>query len=321
VTGLSSEHHGRVEYRNLGRTNVRVSALGLGTWAMGGDEWGPSDDQQSLDVLRAALSAGVSVIDTADVYGAGHSEKLVGEAVPAESAVVVVTKVGWDIYSEPRVVGGSRRRYDAPYIEHAFAESCRRLRRDRIDVYLLHNPTRIDLAESQGMETLRRLQDAGRARWIGASVASEEDAIAAIDVGIDVLEVPFNVVRSWARRILSRAASRDVGVIAREPLERGLLTGKYGEDEEFPPGDHRRDKGPDWIRAAAPYVARVRSVADRLGRSPANIALAYPLSYPEVATTVVGARSMDQLRANLVGSATRLGAAERSELEAQVPDA
>lgn len=308
---------GRIEYRPLGRTGLQVSALGLGTWAMGGDEWGPSDEQQSLEILRATMAAGVTLIDTADVYGSGHSEELVGEAVPDGSGTTVVTKVGWDIYSEPHVVGGSRRRYDAPYIEHAFAESCRRLQRDRLDVYLLHNPTKADIEQGTGLATLRRLQETGRVRWIGASVGSEEDGKAAIDAGIDVLEVPFNVVRSWAARLLlPAAAARGVGLIAREPLERGLLTGKYGPDAQFAAGDHRRDKGPDWLLASQPHLRKVQGIADRHGCPPAHIAIAYPLSYPTVATTVAGARSMAQLTANMAGAATRLSALERSELEA-----
>jgi aryl-alcohol dehydrogenase-like predicted oxidoreductase len=311
---------GTMEYRNLGKTNFRVSALGLGTWAMGGDEWGPSDDQTSLDVLRAAIEAGINLIDTADVYGMGHSEELVGEAVAAEEGVVVVTKVGWDIYSEPRIVGGSRRRYDAPYIVQAFDQSCRRLRRDPIDVYLLHNPTRSDLVESEGLDTLRKLQEAERIRWIGASVGSEDDAVAAIDAGIDVLELPFNVVRSWARRVLDHADEHGVGVLAREPLERGLLTGKYREDEQFQEGDHRRNKGRDWLAAAQPHIARVTEVAQRIGRAPVEVALAYPLSYPQVASTIAGARSVEQLEANVAGAAARLNAADRTQLEGQTSD-
>jgi aryl-alcohol dehydrogenase-like predicted oxidoreductase len=303
-----------MEYRELGATGLSVSTLGVGTWAMGGDEWGESDDQQSIEVLRAAVDAGVNLIDTADIYGLGRSEELVAEAVPADRDVVVVTKVGWDLYTDPPVVGGARRRYDREYVEHAFAESCRRLRRDRLDVYLLHNPSRQDLATSDGLAVLRELKRDGKVRCIGASVGAEDDAMAAIEAGLDVLEVPFNVARSWARRVLPHAAAAGIGVIAREPLERGLLTGKYGPDATFPEGDHRADKGRDWLLAGLEHAARVSRIADERGCSALHAALGFPLSHPEVASTVVGARSVAQLHANVSAAATRLSQPELSRL-------
>jgi aryl-alcohol dehydrogenase-like predicted oxidoreductase len=301
--------------RPLGQTGRTVSALGLGTWAMGGDEWGDTDDQESLDVLRAAVAAGVTLIDTADVYGSGHSEELVGEALRSEDDVVVVTKVGWDIYSEPKVVGGSRRVYDRDYIQHAFAESCRRLRRGVLDVYLLHNPSAQDLAASEGLATLRELQARGEVRWIGASVGSEDDARVAIEAGIDVIELPLNVVRNWACRLLPLARERGTAVLAREPLERGLLTGKYGPGQRFPEGDHRNDKGSDWLAAGLEHASRVRETARQLGRSMADTAIGYPLAYDEVSATLCGARSVEQLKANVAAADTVLTPEQRSFLD------
>jgi aryl-alcohol dehydrogenase-like predicted oxidoreductase len=306
-----------MRYRKLGRTGLEVSVIGLGTWSMGGDEWGPSDDQVSIDVLRAAVRAGVNVIDTADVYGLGHSEKLVAEAIPADSDVVVITKGGWDIYTDPPVVGGARRRYEADYLEYAVAQSQERLGRKRLDVYLLHNPTRADLAEHRPVETLRRLQAAGVIGVVGASVGSEDDARAAIEAGIDVIEVPFNLVRSWASSVFAEAAAKQVAVVTREPLERGLLTGKYGPDAVFPEGDHRNDKGADWLRAAQPHVARVRAVAEARGCAPAQVAIAYPLSYPEVSSVFLGARTTAQLSTNVAAADVELTGSERDQLEAR----
>lgn len=303
--------------RPFGRTGRSVSPLGLGTWAMGGDEWGPSDDRRSLGVLRAAIDNGVSLIDTADVYGLGHSEELIGQVVPDRSGVVVVTKVGWDIVTEPRVVGGSRRRYDPPYLERAVADSLRRLRRATVDVLLLHNPTRADLTDGEALEMLRRLRARGDLRWIGASVGSEDDALAALEQEIEVLEVPFNLVRNWARGLADRVRETGVALIAREPFERGLLTGKYGPDSIFPEGDHRGGKGRDWLMAAMPAAERVRRVAEQRGIAPSAVALGYPLAHPFVATSICGARSVEQLLANIEAASTPLSQAELRELEAQ----
>jgi aryl-alcohol dehydrogenase-like predicted oxidoreductase len=305
-----------IAQRSLGGTGQTVSALGLGTWAMGGDEWGASDDQQSLEVLRAALAEGVTLFDTADVYGSGHSEELVGEAIRPEDEALVVTKVGWDIYTEPRVVGGSRRIYDRDYIEHAFAESCRRLARSTVDIYLLHNPSAQDVAHGEGLSTLRDIQARGGARWIGASVGNEDDARAVIEAGVDVVELPLNVVRNWACGVLALAHERGTAVLAREPLERGLLTGKYAPGQQFPEGDHRNGKGAEWLEAGLQHAKRVREVAEQLDRSMAAVAIGYPLSYPEVASTLCGARSVEQLRANVAAADTTLSAVHRSHLEA-----
>jgi aryl-alcohol dehydrogenase-like predicted oxidoreductase len=287
---------------------------------MGGDEWGAVDDRRSREVLRAALDHGVTLIDTADVYGLGHAEELVGEVLPASSEATVVTKVGWDIVTEPRVVGGSRRRYDPPYLEEAVVASLRRLRRATIDVMLLHNPTRADVADGIAVGTLRRMQERGLVRWIGASVGSEDDAIAAIDQGIDVLEVPFNLVRYWARDLRPRLDGGAVAVIAREPFERGLLTGKYGRDATFPAGDHRAGKGQAWLDAAMPALERARRIGDRRGLPPAAVALAYALAHSFVATAIAGARSVEQLVANIEHAATALSPAELEALEAEGAD-
>ncbi len=301
-------------HRRLGSTGLDVSVIGLGTWSMGGDEWGPTDDQVSIDVLRAAVRRGITVLDTADVYGLGHSEELIAEAVPADDAAVVITKGGWDIYTDPPVVGGARRRYEPDYLEHAVTESRRRLRRSVLDVYLLHNPTRADHEEHRPMETLRRLREAGLVRHIGASVGSEDDARAAIEAGAEIVEMPFNLVRSWASGVFAQAAAAGTGVLVREPLERGLLTGKYRPGATFPEGDHRADKGDEWLAAAQPHAARVVAVAADRGVPAAQVAVAYPLSYPDVSSVILGARSVLQLETNIGAAELELSAAELSRL-------
>jgi aryl-alcohol dehydrogenase-like predicted oxidoreductase len=304
-----------METRRLGRGGATVSALSLGTWAMGGDEWGDSDDETSLAVLRAATAEGITLIDTADVYGAGHSEELIGDVIPADWPGIIVTKVGWDIYSVPRVVGGSRRVYDRDYIEHAFAESCRRLRRSVLDAYLLHNPTRQDLVEGGGLAVLRSLQDSGLVRLVGASVGGVDDALAAIEQGVDILEVPINAARPELVRVLQPAQANGVAVIAREPLERGLLTGKYDLETTFAPGDHRNEKPIEWRKSGLDAARRLRSIAEEKSCSLLEAAIGYPLSYAHVSTTVVGARSVAQLDENVRSSGVRLDDEQRALLE------
>ena len=290
-------------HRTFGRTGIQVSAVGLGTWAMGGDEWGPSDDQESVRVIRRAVELGVSLIDTADVYGAGHSETLVGEAVPPTADVVVVTKVGWDIYSSD-TAGGSGTRYDDDYILHAFAQSSARLQRTTIDVYLLHDPSMAVLRDGAAIEVLRHLKRAGQVRWIGVSIGTEGEALEALRHQIDVIELPFNVVRTWAKPlVLDTARGAGVAVIAREPLERGLLSGRYGPGHRFTDGDHRAGKGDAWITRAGSAIRVVGDVARRHDATSAQAALAYVLGHQQVSCVIAGARSLQQLDDNVAAAA------------------
>lgn len=164
---------------------------------------------------------------------------------------------------------------------------------------------------------MRELQTRGWISWVGASVGSEDDARAAIESRIDVLEVPFNAVRNWARTILSIASAAGVAVIAREPFERGLLTGKYGANTTFPEEDHRAGKGRDWLLAALPGAARIAQIAAQRGVTTTAVALAYGLSHPEVASAVAGASSLLQLESNIDAADLRLGPKELHELDAR----
>jgi len=303
--------------RPFGKTGINVSPIGLGTWAIGGDEWGPSDDDVSIGVIREAVARGATLIDTADVYGAGHSEELIARALSPADETIIVSKVGWDIYSDSSAAGGSETRYDDAYIDHAFAESQRRLGRNVIDVYLLHDPTVDVLRDPAPLAKLRAIREAGGIRWLGVSVGNEEEALVAIDQGIDVLEVPFNLVRDWARqRVLPLCAERGIAAIVREPLERGLLTGKYGQDATFAEGDHRGGKGAAWLASAQPAVERLTAVARDRNAKPAQVALAYCLAQPGASLAIVGARTLEQLTSNLAAVDVQLTEDELSRLQA-----
>jgi aryl-alcohol dehydrogenase-like predicted oxidoreductase len=292
--------------RPLGQTGLSVSELSLGTWAFGGDEWGPSDDAQAIASIRAAIDAGVTLVDTADVYGYGHSEEVLSAALAGrDSAVRVCSKAGNDIYTTPRQAGGGSKSFSAAYLERAVEGSLVRLARDTIDLYLLHNPSQAVLEADEAMGALRVARDAGKVRLIGASVYTAAEGRAAIDVGgADVVMVTYNLINhDEAQELAGYAGDRGVGVLARSPLATGLLTGKYSAASVFPDDDHRAHRGDAWLRSGIAKVDAFRPLAAAHDCSLTELALAYVLSDWRVASVVVGVRSPEQLAANISAAA------------------
>jgi aryl-alcohol dehydrogenase-like predicted oxidoreductase len=289
---------GSMRYRTLGKTGLEVSAVSLGLWAVGGDAWGPVQDEDSLSAMRSAFDAGVNFFDTADVYGRGHSEELLGRflAGVAREDVYIATKVGlW------------RGRQPNPYVdEQMVIEDCeaslRRLGVDYIDVYQDHvwwdENTEVFAA------ALRRLKEQGKVRFVGLSANDHdyirhfEDAIG----GMDTLQLDYSMLnREPEDATLPYCQERGIGVIVRGPLAMGKLTGKFTADTEFPDGDIRGD----WVHGdqRAGYLRDLASV-ERLsfladGRTLAQGALAYVLAHPAVSTTIPGAKRSSQVQDNV----------------------
>jgi aryl-alcohol dehydrogenase-like predicted oxidoreductase len=288
--------------RPLGTTGLDVSELALGTWAFGGDEWGAPDDEGAVATIRAAVAAGVTLIDTADVYGYGHSEELVAAALAGSGAdVLVCSKAGNDIYETPRQAGGGPKRFSAAYLARAIEGSLRRLRREAVDIYLLHNPSLEVLQEDEAMGALREARASGRLRCAGASVYTAAEGRAAIEIGgADVVMVTHSLLNHGeSGELLALAESRGCAVLARSVLANGLLTGKYDASSRFAADDHRSHRGADWLAAALGRIDRIRPVAERHGLALGDLALAYALSDPRLASVVVGARSPAQLEEDL----------------------
>lgn len=292
--------------RPLGTTGLDVSELALGTWAFGGDEWGAADDDGAIATIRAAVGAGVTLIDTADVYGYGHSEELVAAALAGSSAdVLVCSKAGNDIYETPRAAGGGPKRFSAGYLNRAIAGSLQRLRRDAIDIYLLHNPSPEVLAEDEAMGALRAARAAGSVRFVGASVYTAAEGRAAIEVGgADVVMITHNLLNHGeSDELLALAHERGCAVLARSVLANGLLTGKYDARSTFADDDHRSHRGAAWLTSAVARIDRIRPIAERHHLALRDLALAYALTDARLAGAVIGAKTPEQLADNLAAAA------------------
>ena len=306
--------------RALGSTDVAVSEIGFGGWAIGGARaghaYGPTDDAASRSAIAEALELGCNLFDTADSYGHGHSEELLGQALRGRRAeVVLATKAGLDFYRptpEPR--------FEPAYLRFALHQSLRRLKTDYVDLFQLHNPPPGILFEPPVREELESLRAAGKVRWLGVSAATAEDGLAAVEAGwVDAVQITYNLLApEAAAQLFAAARGRGVGILAREPLANGMLTGKYGPSSRFAPGDIRGLWGEEAVAAIARQVNEVRPYC-REGETLAQLALRFALEAPEVSAVLVGAKTREQVRENLDAAKSTSARGERSMDETPKP--
>jgi aryl-alcohol dehydrogenase-like predicted oxidoreductase len=300
---------------------MRVSEIGFGGWAIGGNAFGNSygttDDAVSKRAVLRALELGVTLIETADVYGHGHSEALIG-AVLAEwkgKPPVVVTKGGVDFYRND----GTLEPNWTPFgIANAVEHSRERLGREALDVFLLMNPPVAEMERFRAWETLDALKQAGKIRAWGVSVEGPEDGVWLLENGIpvDVIEVSYSIFFQGAIvDLLPMARQARVGILAREPLANGFLTGKYGADTVFEEGDIRASLPPEFTRAMVETAARLEFLAQKDVRTAAQAALRFALDEPGIACVVAGAKTQEQVEENVGASAVPpLTADERARI-------
>jgi len=289
--------------RTLGRTRLKVSEVGFGAWAIGGNahgnSYGPTDDKVSLAAVRRAVELGCTFFDSADVYGWGHSEEILGEALQGHrDDVHVATKVGGDFYH-----GGVRMNFDPGYIAFALERSLKRLRTDHLDLYQLHNPPSDLMADPATYEALDALKAENKILHYGVSIHEPFEGALCIEAGKpDTLQIPLSIFRQeWIEDLLPAARKANIGIIAREPLGNGFLTGAIPDTARFPQGDIRHHWPPQMI-AARVKAARHLSFLPIDGRTLAQSALRFILSFPEVATTIPGAKTPAQAEENLGSS-------------------
>lgn len=313
-----------MEKRPLGAgTGLNVSVMGLGLWAAGGDEWGPSEDRASLDAVETALKAGVDFFDTADVYGSGHSEELLGQAMRGRrDEFIVATKIGWLDYDDE----ADRSRYDdVVSLVEDVESSLERLGTDHVEVIQCH----IDHPEPNTpvfIEGFRKLKEDGIVTAWGVSTSDLEHLKQFnADGDCDVLQTDYSILNRTAERALFPYCQENgIGVIVRGPLAMGLLTGKYSASDTFPEGDFRRA----WIEDPEQNEQFLRDleVVDGLREvvpdeeSMARFALRFVMSNPAVSTVIPGARNESQARANAqAGLEPQLSVTELGEVDGLVP--
>jgi myo-inositol catabolism protein IolS len=292
-----------VEYRTLGSTGIEVSEIGFGAWAIGGDAWGPVEDEASIAAMHRALELGVNIIDTADVYGAGHSEELVAKVIRGRrDDVVVATKGG--LMGHHRDPSGAPV-YDRPdKVREALENSLRRLGTDYVDVYFDHIWWDTHEETEAFIAALAQLKAEGKARAVGVSTndlgyVQHFNA----DGGLDVVQLEYSILnRNAERDLLPYLHERGIGVVVRGPLQKGLLTGKFSPNTTFPEDDIRADwPSQDWYRADLRRVDRLRGLEGE-GQTTGQLALRFVLSHPAVSTAIPGGKTPEQVATNAAAS-------------------
>lgn len=280
-----------------------MSEVGFGAWAIGGNahgnSYGPTDDAASIAAVQRAVELGCTFFDTADVYGWGHSEEVLGEALEGRREdVVLATKVGGDFYH-----GGVRMNFDPGYIAFALDRSLKRFRTDHVDLYQLHNPPAQMMGDPATYETLETLKAEHRIDHYGVSIHETVEGLLCLEAGRpEVLQIPFSVFRQeWIDEFLEEATKANVGLIAREPLGNGFLTGKIAPDACFPPGDIRHHWPLPMVQGRARVAERL-AFLERPNRSRAQAALRFVLAFPAVAVTIPGIKTPAQAEEDLGAS-------------------
>ncbi len=296
--------------RKLGTSGVEVSEVGFGAWTLGLDWWGKVDAKQSRELVDHAIECGITFFDTADTYGAGIGEERLGEALAGRrDDVTIGTKFGYDITIPHDQSNHSERpqKWEPDFIRERCEESLRRLKTDVIDVYELHNPRMGQIKEDAIYETCEALKAEGKIRSYGVALGpaigwTAEGVLALRERNIDVLQTVFNMLEQEpGNTFLKEAgatakrsgAAEPPAIIARVPHASDALTGTYTADTVFPATDHRSFRKREWLLRALRKVDQLDFLLE--GRTIAQVAIAWLLANPSVATVLPTATTTEQI--------------------------
>ena len=311
-----------MEKRRVGNSDLHITTLGIGAWAIGGGGWngsmGPQNESDSVPAVHAALDHGLNWIDTAALYGLGHSEEIVARALKGRTPRPYVFTKCERVWDSNGLIGASLK---AQSIRRECEDSLRRLQTDVIDLYQIHWPEPDEEIE-EGWTELARLQEEGKVRYIGVSNfgVSQMQRAQAIAT-ITSLQPPYSIVtRAVEKEILPFAAQNSIGVIVYSPMSAGLLTGAMTHERvaKFAAEDWRRNL-PNFqeplLSRNLRLVERLRDIGNRHERTPGEVAIAWTLNNPAVTGAIVGFRSVKQVSGIIGAAEFRLLPGEMSEIE------
>ena len=289
-----------MRYRKFGSTTLEVSEIGFGAWAIGGNAvvggtpigWGVADDNTSVAAIRKAMDVGINFFDTADFYGLGHSEELIGKEMGKNKEMLIATKVG-----HRAIEDAIRLDYSQEYIIEACEKSLRRLKRDYIDLYQLHSARLAHFENEKCIEAMELLQKQGKIRHWGLSLNTfepnaEADYLMERNKG-ESFQLVFNLINQKALPLMKAAKEKGFGLIARMPLQFGLLTGKFSEEAVFAKDDHRSFRLTKEIIGKTNEIleTKVWPLCKKYNTSKTGLALSFILAFEEVSTIIPGIRT------------------------------
>ena len=296
-------------YSKLGKRGPKISVIGFGAWAIGGRDWGKTDDAISKKALHTALDEGVTLIDTADVYGFGHSEELIASVLKerGKGDVIIATKAGNDFYNagddDDSGYGPIKQTYEKDYLIWAAEQSLKRLGVETLDILQLHSPDIDKLTRDEPWEALEILKRDGKILQAGLSIQSfrETDQAFLLDDHHDILDciqVRYNLLEREAEKVLFHKAQQyGIGVIVRMPLLFGLLTGKFNRDTRFGENDHRRMNLSS--EKLDRYLTELNDLEPVFEEHPdfskAQVSLAFCLNHPACHTVIPGGKTPGQV--------------------------
>jgi aryl-alcohol dehydrogenase-like predicted oxidoreductase len=298
-----------MQYRKFGNTDLLISEIGFGAWAIGGGAmigntaigWGDADDAVSVKAIYAALDAGINFFDTADIYGLGHSEELLGKTIGNQREILIASKAGNVARNNQFTVD-----YSKDHILKSCELSLKRLNRDVIDYYQLHSARMQHLENGECIEAMRQLQQEGKIRYWGISLNTFDpmpEAEFFIDNKIgNGFQLVLNLLNQKTLPLLKQSAEKGYGVIVRMALQFGLLTGKFDNEINFSVNDHRKNRlTKEVIDTSNKALEPVWQLCSKYNCSKTELALSYILSYPAVSTIIAGIRTAEQVKQNTTG--------------------
>lgn len=295
-----------MQFRKFGNTDLLVSEIGFGAWAIGGGAmigntaigWGEANDSVSVAAIHAALDAGINFFDTADIYGLGHSEEILGKTIGNKKEVIIATKVGNVSRNEQFTVD-----YSKEYILNACDASLKKLKRNVIDYYQLHTARIVHLQNGECIGAMQQLQKQGKIRYWGISLNTfdplpEAEFFIENKIG-NGFQLVLNLLNQKALPLLKQSSENGYGIIVRMALQFGLLTGKFDKGVNFSANDHRKNRlTKDVIDVSNNALNPVWALCNKYNCSKTQLALSYILSYPEVSTIIAGIRTAEQVQLN-----------------------
>lgn len=283
----------------LGKTGISLFPMGFGCWAIGGGHegngYGSTNDNESVAAIKKAIELGCRFFDTADWYGHGHSELLLGETLQSErEQVCITTKAGIDFYTDSTCMN-----FSPEYLKFAFQQSLSRLKTDYVDIFLLHNPPIEVVYSPEVVRTVFDFKAEGKANFIGVSAASPAEAMYMLDSGwLDVIQVPYNLLSqeaSWL--VFDKASALNVGIIVREILANGMLSEKIRQIPHFPSNDIRSKWDHSVFMQINQNVKALKKFC-RSGENISSLAIRFALEHPQIGMVLIGCKNVNQVTEN-----------------------